>query len=385
MGTIIKYLFLGTFAFVVLTAIAIKSYSLIIDITDFFIHSIWGWIAIVCLILSVLLFYASSKTYSDINSKKGIFSFLNKKVKNKNKNNNLVLFDNSLNQNDMDNSENNIENNNDTNDKLFNYENVNEIDLSRVSLEGLVAELAQITAKPSPIFFKGWGNRRLQLDIDRINLIRGYIESLRAAGNSFIEFQSDAVLSFEKVKNLTEIKSNTLKLDLAESKLRLDLVNVEYETKMKDLKVDVDLKEAELKKRQVEIEDLQNQAKERAKRLEMEEKMNDVKIKVIETKVNDESRFNKSRSELLDKIVKEMDMNNINPSQAFILINALAPGANDDLNFQTRADLIREELEKMKAENRYKTAEAKEREAQADEATEQSKYNIHNINRNKEV
>jgi hypothetical protein len=41
-----------------------------------------------------------------------------------------------------------------------------------------------------------------------------------------------------------------------------------------------------------------------------------------------------------------MDMNNISPSQAFVLINALSPGSTDDINFQTRSEMIKEELRK---------------------------------------
>lgn len=322
----------------------------------FFMDSLWGLATIISGVITALLFYASGRTYVDSKIKE---SFLPNIKKLDYKSNSVIKMDNSK--------------------ESALQKSVNEIDLSNVTLKGLVGQMAYLTTKPGPIFFKGWGNRRLELDIERVRLIQRYIESVRSAGSSLAEFQADAVLSFEKVKALTEIKQNDLKTQIQESKLRLDLVTVKYESEIANLKLDVELKKSDLEKSQMEIKEMKSQIEMRERELAMQEKMNDVKAEVLTIKINDDSAFSKSRTGLLDTIVTEMDMNNISPSQAFVLINALSPGSTDDINFQTRSEMIKEELEKMRAESKYKSAEAKEKEAEAEEREAQTKANIHNL------
>ncbi len=54
---------------------------------------------------------------------------------------------------------------------------------------------------------------------------------------------------------------------------------------------------------------------------------------------------------ILDKIVNELDINNINSSQAFVLVKALNPMSNDNINILTQEALIKEQIEKMRVEN----------------------------------
>lgn len=334
-------------------------YNAIIFLGIFFVDSFWGLATIISGVITALLFYASGRTYVDSKIKE---SFLPTS-----KNKKLITNSNSLSIMGK-------------NTDLTQNKNVNEIDLSTVTLNGMVGQMAYLMTKPGPVFFKGWGNRRLQLDIDRVYLIQNYIEAVRRTGSSMAEFQADAVLSFDKVKALTEIKHNDLKTQIQESKLRLDLVTAKYESEIANMKLDLEIKQTDLEEKHIEIEDMKSQLSIREREIAMREKMNDVKVKVLEIKVNDDSAFSKSRTGLLDTIVQEMDMNNISPSQAFVLINALSPGSTDDINFQTRSEMIKEELEKMKAESKYKSAEAKEKEAEANEREAQTKANIHNLN-----
>lgn len=323
----------------------------------FFLNSFWGLATIISGAITGILFYASGRTYIDSKVKESFLPNINKL---KTKSNSITKMD--------------------KNKDLTQNKNVNEIDLSHVTLQGLVGQMAYLTTKPGPVFFKGWGNRRIELDIERVRLIRNYIDEVRAAGSSLTEFQADAVLSFEKVKALTEIKHNDLKTQVQESKLKLDLVTEKYNSEIENLKLDLKHKQTDLNKKEMEIEEMKFKIKERERELAMKEKLNDVKAKVLEMKMTDDSAFSKSRTGLLDTIIEEMDMNNINPSQAFVLINALSPGTIEDINFQTRAEMVKEELEKMKAERKYKSAEALEKEAEAKERSAQSKANIHDLN-----
>jgi hypothetical protein len=326
----------------------------------FFLVSMWGLATIISGVITAILFYASGRTYVDSKIKESFLPNIKNNKKLNTKSNSFSIMENKT--------------------DLTNNKNVNEIELSQVTLHGLVGQMAYLTTKPGPVFFKGWGNRRIQLDIERVRLIRNYIESVREAGSSLAEFQADAVLSFEKVKALTEIKHNDLKTQVQESKLKLDLVTERYKSEIENLKLDLKHKQIDLTKKEMEIEEMKSRIKERERELAMKEKMNDVKAKVLEMKMTDDSAFSKSRTGLLDTIVAEMDMNNINPSQAFVLINALSPGTIEDINFQTRAEMVKEELEKMKAESKYKSAEALEKEAEAKERAAQSKVNIHDLN-----
>ena len=333
-------------------------YNVVIFLGMFFVDSFWGLATIISGSITALLFYAASKTYID--------SFF-KNLKH-NKKSNLELNSSSL-----------MKNSND----LEIQHNVNEIDLSNVTLDGMVSQMTYLMTKPGPVFFKGWGNRRLLLDVERVHIMTSYIEAVRSAGSSLAEFQADAVLSYEKIKALTEIKYNDLKTQIEESRLRLDLVSAQYKHQISELKLDIKLKQADLDQKLVEIDSMRSQINIRERELAMQEKMNDVRTKVLEVKMNDDSTFNKARAGLLDKIIEEMDMNNINPSQAFVLINALSPGSTDDINFQTRSEMVKQELEKMKAETKYKYAEADEREAEANEKKAQSKSNIFDLRQNK--
>lgn len=322
--------------------------SFVTNVGEFLFNSFWGIVALCLGIGALILFYASAKTSKHVlKAGKEI-----KKVKPI-----LIKMENSLTQ---------------SNDSSV-------IDMTSVDLQGVFRSLVATLNSPTPVIFKGWGNKRLELDVDRVRIITSYIQAVQDAGEAFMDLKADAILSFEKLKALTEIKKNDLKREVRESELKLDLLNAEYENKIRDIKVQVDLKEADLNLKKIEIEEREAQIKERERELFMKERMNEAKIKVMTIKTKDESLYARARADLLDRIIQEMDFNNISPSQAFVLINALSPGTLDDTNFQTKSEMVQQELEKMKAEARYKNAEAKEREATADEKKAQSDFNIFDL------
>lgn len=327
--------------------------STITNFGEFLFNSFWGIMALCLGIVAIVLFYASAKTSKHVlKTGKEI-----KKVK-------PIITQ-------MENSNYNLDN------------DASVIDVTSVDLQGVLRNLLIAINSPAPVIFKGWGNRRLEMDVDRVKIITSYIQEVQSAGAAFMDLRADAVLSFEKLKSLTEIKRNDLERQVKESKLKIDLVNAQYENKIRDIKIEVDLKEANLKMKEVEILEREAQIKDRERELAMKEKMNDAKIDVMKIKVNDDSKYAQARADLLDRIIEEMDFNNISPSQAFVLINALSPGTLDDTNFQTKAEMIKEELNKMRAETQYKSAEAKEKQAAADEKKAQSDFNIFDLEQNK--
>lgn len=178
--------------------------------TQFFVDSWYGIIAIITGILSILMFYGSSKSYKMVKINESFLPIL------KNQKGRGKIME-------------------------------NEFDLSKLTMEALVNKMAFEMTKPGPVFFKGWGNRRLKLDVERVNIIKNYIDSLRETGNSLMELQSDAVLSFAKIKTLSEIKKNELASKLQKSQVDFDFVKIEYHSKIRRLKLENDSLEEDVK------------------------------------------------------------------------------------------------------------------------------------------
>lgn len=176
---------------------------------QFFTDSWWGIIAVVCGVVSLFLFYASSKSYKDVKVNE---SFLPnpKRIKKKE---NSIMGSSSSNE-------------------------VQEFDLSSITMESLVKKMAYEMTKPVPIFFKGWGNRRLLLDVERVRILGTYVESLQQTGSALMELNADAALSYEKIETLTKIKRNELKEKLKRSQLDLDFAAEEYKYKVESMNLE---------------------------------------------------------------------------------------------------------------------------------------------------
>lgn len=206
---------------------------------EWLFNSFWGLLSVITAFLSAMFFYASVKSPKDIIEKDKGFKKLQ---------NSITM-----------------------NSEITNNLNVNEntIDLSKLDLEGLVKELAITINKPNPIFLKGWGNERLQLDIERAALIKDYIMTMRAAGNEYIEFKADAILSYEKIKKITETKLNYLNIDLFRSQNELELLKESLEHEKKKQKFEVDKMSLEMERVKAETERIRAETeafKEKSKR-----------------------------------------------------------------------------------------------------------------------
>lgn len=189
---------------------------------DFLFNTIWGIICVIVTVLSGLFFYASAKLPRELRARDKAFS----KIKDHS----------NLPTKNMDNQI-KTQTESGLTTKVEIEDNV--LDLSVLDLDGLVKELAFAINKPFPIFFKGWGNQRLALDIQRASLIKDYISTIREAGKEFIDFKAEALISFDTIKIVTETKLNELNLDFLRSQHDIDLLRngLKHEKKKQELEV----------------------------------------------------------------------------------------------------------------------------------------------------
>ncbi|MBZ0201578.1 MAG: hypothetical protein K8I03_01025 [Ignavibacteria bacterium] len=357
---------------------------------QFFTDSWWGIIAIASGLLSLFMFYGSSKSYRDVKINETFLPNPDKLQLDKKKGSIPM-------------SKNNTE--------------IMEFDLSQLTMNVLTKKMAFVMTKPGPVFFKGWGNRRLELDVERVEIIREYIEAIRSTGDSLIHLHADSVLSFEKMENLVKIKRKDLMYQLRESELKLDLLEQEYQTKIEKLHLDIANLETLVYEKISQIENLNAQTEQilseirnRSKEVDADIKIkkdtseSDIKVKeeesrariqlekdkakaeifIMKLKAGDDSAISKKRATALDMVIKEMNIDNITPTEVYLLIKLLdTNNTNDFLDFTNKMKVMEEELEKMRIQNEILKADAKERKAKANETEAQSKQNIKDLYSNK--
>ena len=214
-----------------LTALGIFS----LEIGYFFQDNWLVWVAIVLALLSAILFYASSKSYKDVKINESYLPNPKRIFKQTKKGEPFM----SLIKKGKD-------------------ETV-EFDLSKLTMEALVKKMAYEMTKPGPIFFKGWSNDRLRLDVERVQILQSYIDSIRSTGESLMELQADAFLSYEKIKTLTEIKRTDLKRQLQQSKIELDFAQEEYAHRLKMMKLERESFEEDIKMKRAQREQIEMQ------------------------------------------------------------------------------------------------------------------------------
>ncbi|MBK9334693.1 MAG: hypothetical protein IPM96_20400 [Ignavibacteria bacterium] len=238
-----------------------------------------------------------------------------------------------------------------------------EIDVSVCQMDAFSYKLANLMTKPEPVFFKRWRNRRLKLDIEHMYLIKDYVDAMRDAGESFVKFKVDQIFSYEKIQGLVQLNRNDLLRQLRESELQIDLLENEHRGKIaklhlyiKELELNIFEKltqveelQANIAKIQSDIENTRNDAisririteqesianiQAREKELEIKEQeamanieinkaKADAEIYVMKLKAEDKSKLEQQRSAVLDKIIKEMNLDSIRPLDVYLLIKLL--------------------------------------------------------------
>lgn len=335
-----------------------------------FVDSWWGIIATISGIISAFLFYASAKTYTDVKINESFLPTIDKDGN--------IKFPNELKKGDTDMSKLKTEVTND----IENYDKSREIDLAQVTMNSMIQKMAYIMMKPGPVFFKGWGNKRLQLDVERVHIINDYIEAVRGSLQSYTHLRADALISFYKIEKLAQIEKNELLYQLKESKLKIDLLGHEYEHKVKLMDLDIQGLETELYNKMALIEhtraqtselletvkirvkesdaEIERRKNESVAQIELDKAKAEAEIYIMKLQANDTSRINKMRSKLLDHIIKEMQVDNISPMDVYLLVKLIETDANttDFMDFDRKVKMVNEEIEKMKQENNILKAEA---------------------------
>lgn len=437
MGKLLIFFIIGLVLFTIIQAIFGMFDSFFLVMKEFLTHSIWGMIAIIFGVAAIIFFYASARTQSNSKSENsfiptGSSSFGSKKY----------LSGSSASYSIESNSYSSYLTNKKHSGGSMSSNIVvqnREIDVSAIQMDAFSNKLTNLMTKPEPVFFKGWRNRRLKIDIEHMYLVRDYIDAMRDAGESFVNFKVDQIFSYEKIQGLVQINRNNLLRQLKDSEYQIDLLEKEHRGKIaklnlyiKELEVNVFEKLTQVKGLQANIakvySDIENtrdeaisririteqesianiQAKEkeleikeqesiasieaREKELEIKEQealanieinkaKTDAEIFVMKLKATDKSKLAQQRSVVLDKIIIEMNLNNIRPLEVYLLIKLLDTVNTDGfMDFDKKVELMEQELNRMKAETRYKNAEAKEKEAEANERDAQSKVNIKDLN-----
>lgn len=219
--------------YLLVTGIIGMTGGMFISIKEFFLHTTWGIIALICGVVSAVLFYASSKMPKQMRESKSRVKAITPALKMSSQQNSFSQ-NKSMNQN---------------NDDLQDYSQnrgiqEHEIDMSSMSLEGFFREVAFTMNKPAPVIFKAWGNRRFRLDVERVNILGSYIQSVRGTCDSYLQLRADMFFAEKKFEHFVSVNA-------ANAKNNLDLVEEQY----KDVKWNMDynrrLKEADLKDREI--------------------------------------------------------------------------------------------------------------------------------------
>lgn len=211
--------------------------SSVLSLKEFFFNTAWGIIALICGALSLVFFYVSSKMPKRMRESKSRTKAITP-----------VLYSTSQNETQknrlMNNKKSDIQGNHYTNKDI--QETV--IDLEAMSLEGFFRDVAFTLNKPTPVIFKGWGNRRLRLDEERVEILGNYIESVRGTCDQYLQLRAD--MFFAKDKFDYFVKANTMN-----AKNNLDLIKEEYKDKKWQMEYDRRLKESDLEDREVAREE----------------------------------------------------------------------------------------------------------------------------------
>jgi hypothetical protein len=215
--------FIGGFIIIVFIYLVIKGVfgvigSIFLSLGEFLFNSIWGLFALIAGILSIVLFYASSKTYPDVKMRGKIIKTIKPTI---------LTMENSVS----------------TSGNL----DMHMIDMSQTNVHDFFRKLVVAINKPNPVIFKGWGNRRLELDVERARILTDYIQQTHIAFGELQELQADILFSHDKIKHLIEMKQARAAGDL-------DVINAQY----KDLLNQYD---HEQKKREILADEMRTKVK----------------------------------------------------------------------------------------------------------------------------
>jgi len=208
-------------------------------------------------------------------------------------------------------------------------ENLPQFDLSKINVVQLAQDLSRQIQTPQPKGWlsKWWTNKKLPYDNDRIGHLTDYVRRVREINSEITEMQYQLYIQPKVLENL--IQGYEL-----EAMRQADIQVAEHERQIAEIN-------------------------EQRKRDEEETLL----LKAQVNKAVNEARMVGLQADLLDKIITELDINNITPEQAFVLVKALNPEASANVDFASQQLMLEAQIDRMKAETLKKKYEA-EREAQ---------------------
>lgn len=245
------------------------------------------------------------------------------------------------------------------------------INLSDITLENLVAELQSTLTAPRPLIFKGWGNKRLKLDVERVRLFNDYIKAVAETGQSFIRLQADAIVSYEKIQSLAHIELNELRASVRKSALDLLLIEDQYQLEVTRIRTQTARLELELKQLNNQLGYEQDRHKmdmlerkyliDNSKdRFTLEMMIKEAEVYCLKLKTKSDVSVRDKIGDLFEKIIRELNIGNITPTQALILTSLFGKGGTIQ-DFESEKRILDQMIEKAKQETEIKRQEAKEK------------------------
>lgn len=214
-----------------------------------------------------------------------------------------------------------------------NLPNIPKFNLSQLNMVQIAHDLSTMMNKPNPSGWLGkwWGNKKLDLDNDRISHMANYIERVRSLNQSMINAQAELFLSAQVLE---------------------DIINGYY--------IEAERKaEKQLKEHENLIHSLNDE-------MEKREITNDRARAEIEA-IRATTRLTEIQGKVLEKLVNELDLANITPAQAFVFVKSLNPNADANVDFASQQLMLEAQLDQMKATTAKKVHEARREGIQADQ------------------
>lgn len=182
-------------------------------------------------------------------------------------------------------------------------------------------------SNPSNCFFIFGGKRQIkrqELNLEQQGLIRSQIYELGMAAEELAETQAKLYLIPTVVDAIIEQRED--EIELAKQRLLTQI----HKEKAEREAYDVLLIEARAKVQRIYAD-----------------------TKLVEL-----------QGKLLEKVTNELDLGNISPEQAFVLVKALNPTAEANVDFASQQLMIETQIEKMKAETQKKIEEGRREKVQ---------------------
>lgn len=250
---------------------------------------------------------------------------------------------------------------------------VRELNVYEFTMQQLNEQLLYELTAPKPLIFKGLGNKRLQLDVDRLWILHEYIQATLAIQQSLGDLRVEEAISYEKFEAFSKIQINELKEKVRKSELSLLIIEDQYIKEQTKLRTDVERMKIDL----VMLKDSRNMALDNHK-MSLEERrfaMADRETVLLyqknkleaeeycmKLKAVSDSSINEKVVALFDKIITELSLDRITPSQVLILVSIFGKGGSNSVDdFETNKKKVEQQIEIMKQDTEILRQESRQK------------------------